>query len=104
MQSGQKGQNLISQKNWPLFFEKRWKFQPSSMKNGKVSILDVAQWSKKVKIPFEKSLITDILQKNENCPDNFYPLCIQFRCNFKPFYLSRLLADLAEIWTECSLH
>ena len=38
-----------------------WKFQLSSMKNGKVSIFDVAQWSEMAKSQFE----------------NFWPLCFK---------------------------
>ena len=58
------GQKTIWKKIWPLCFEKDqanglwWKFQLSSMKNGKVSIFDVAQWSKMVKSHFEKNSTT----------------------------------------------
>ena len=64
LHSGQKWSKVNLKKIWPLCFEKDqarglwWKFQLSSMKNGKVSIFDVAQWSKMVKSQFEKNLTT----------------------------------------------
>ena len=57
--SGQKWSKVILKKLWPLCCERDlarglwWKYQLSSMKNGKVCIFDVAQWSKLVKSQFE---------------------------------------------------
>ena len=64
LHSGQNWSKVNLKKFWPLCFERDqarglwWKFQLSSMKNGKVSIFDVAQWSKMVKSQFEKNLTT----------------------------------------------
>ena len=55
LHSGQNWSKVNLKKIWPLCFEKEqarclwWKFQLFSMKNGKVGIFDVAQWSKIVK-------------------------------------------------------
>ena len=42
-----------------------WKFQLSSMKNCKVSIFDVTQWSKFVKSQFEKNLTTVFWKRSD---------------------------------------
>ena len=61
LHSGQKWSKVILKQIWPLCFEKDqarvlwWKIQLSSMKNGKVSIFDVAQWSKMAESKFEKN-------------------------------------------------
>ena len=58
LQSGQKWSKVNLKNIWPLCFEKDqargvwWNFQLASMKNGKVSIFDVAQWSKFFQIDF----------------------------------------------------
>ena len=60
LHSGQKWSKVNLKKIWPFFYEKDqaralwWKFQLSSMKNGKVSNFDVAQWSIMVKSKFGK--------------------------------------------------
>ena len=44
--------------------ERDMKFQQSIMKNGKVSIFDVPQWSKMAKSQFEKTLTTVFLKRS----------------------------------------
>ena len=59
LHSGQKWSKVNLKKKWPLCFEKEqarglwWRFQLSSFKKDKISIFEVAQWSKMVTSQFE---------------------------------------------------
>ena len=89
LHSGQNWSKVILKKIWPLCFEKDharalwWKFQLTSMKNGKVSIFDVAQWSKLVKSQFEKNLTILLWKRSGKGSGENFSLLAWKRANLK---------------------